>query len=127
MSRTASPPFFVRSADALEDAHVTGRVVSRLVDDPDQVPAGRVCELRQVVRREQQEVEPVTHAAFVMSPQGEESRWPASRDVPFHVAQVVGDPGPGDPRTPDDPDTRLRDLPSVAEESTHPRKVSSEP
>src|SRR3989475_6419787 len=105
-----------RCSSALEDTYVTRRIISRLVDDPGEVPARRVREAREVVGGEQQEVEPIPDAAFVVPAQGEQSRWSAAGDVPFHVAQVFRDPRAGDPGAADDPAAAFRDLPGVAEE-----------
>src|SRR2546430_17502029 len=78
-----------RCSSALEDTDVARRIISRLVDDPGEVPAPRVREVREGVGREQPEGEPNPRTAFVLPAQGEQSRWSAAGAGSVYVAQVV--------------------------------------
>src|SRR2546430_16377639 len=70
-----------RCSSALEDTDVARRIISRLVDDPGEVPARRLGEVREGVGREQQEGGTIPDTAFVVAAQGEQSRRAAAGGV----------------------------------------------
>src|SRR5439155_24899130 len=117
---------FRPGSTTLQHADVAGGILSRLVEDPDEIPARRVREFGEVIRRKQEEVEPIADATLVPSAQREESGWAAPCDVPFHVRQVLSNPRPRDPGAADETPTGRGNLPRVSQESSHPRNVPGE-
>src|SRR3990170_6428710 len=114
------------SSGLLEDRDVVRGCRRGLPDPPREPPPRLVREAREGVRRDQEEVEPVSHAALVPDPQADEPWRPPAGDVPLHVREVMRDPGAGDTRVPDDPPARSRDLVYLPEELPHLREVPRE-
>src|SRR5437879_12925522 len=89
-----SPRYVPASPD---DAHVFPGLLSALPDHALQIPTRFVGETREFLRRDEEEIEPISDAVFVPDPEREESGRPTAAHVPLHVGQVFLRPGAGNP------------------------------
>src|SRR2546427_12286367 len=78
-----------QGSTTLEHADVAGGIFSRLGEDPHEIPARRVREFGEGIRRKQEEGEPIAHATLLPAAPREESRGGAAGGISIHRAQVL--------------------------------------
>src|SRR5205814_9449929 len=99
-----------------EDAGVVHGLVSALPDHALEMPTRLVGETREFLRRDEEEIEPISDAVLVPDPEREESGRSPAAHVPLHVGQVVLRPSAGNPAVSDQAPALSGDASKLAEE-----------
>src|SRR5947199_3347377 len=82
--------------------------------------------LREFVRRDQEQIEPIAATSLVPDAEGEEPRGPTASHVPLDIREVVLRPRSRDAAVPDEAPARSRDAPEFAEEPAEAGEVAGE-